>query len=170
MLTLDTVTLDNVTLTGNITIDPTVTLDDGTAVVIGSTLTIGSGDTLDVERGSDSPSHGATLDGAIVIDHGGVDIGDAHTGAILTVEDGTTISGGNGGTVMINAGSTLDVERGTGSSSHGATLDGINVIDHGSLDIGDAHSGAVLTLEGGTTISDGNSGTVKINAGQHARC
>ena len=158
-------TLDGVTLSGNITIDPTVTLNDGTTITGGGTLTIGSGDTLDVERGSGLSSHGATLDGINVIDHGALDIGDGHSGAILTLEDGTTISDSNSATVKINAGSTLDVERGSGSSSHGATLDGVNVIDHGALDIGDGHSGAILTLEGGTTISDGNIGTVKINAG-----
>ena len=61
-LTLDNVTLDGVTLSGNITIDPTVTLDDGTTITGGSTLAIGSGDTLDVERGSGSSGHGATLE------------------------------------------------------------------------------------------------------------
>ena len=61
-------------------------------------------------------------------------------------------------------GSTLDVERGGGSSSHGATLNRINVIiDQGALDIGDVNSGAILTLEDSTNFI--GFGSMAIKAG-----
>ena len=213
ILTLDNMTLDGVTLSGNITIDPTVTLDDGTTITAGGTLTIGTHDTLDVERGSGSGGHGAILDGVNVTDHGGITVGATSWGAILTLDDGTTIGGG--GTLTIDAGSSLqietsgatldginvtnhgiiqvdvsnssamlmldddsaisgdslsigkagllDVETGVDGSGHGATLDGVTVNDGGSIEVGENSTDAILTLEGGTTIS--GCGAMTINAG-----
>ena len=60
-------------------------------------------------------------------------------------------------------GSTLDIESGSGSSGHGATLDGINVINQGALDIGDVNFGAILTLEDSTNFI--GLGTMAIKAG-----
>ena len=37
--------------------------------------------------------------------------------------------------------------------SGGATLDGVHVTDNGAFDIGDVASGAILTLDDGTTIT-----------------
>jgi hypothetical protein len=86
-----------------------------------------------------------------------------NSGAVLTLDDGTTISGGGTGTLTIYSGNTLDIEA--GSNGPGATLDGVAVTDNGALDIGDVASGATLTLDDGTTISGDGIGTLTINAG-----
>src|SRR6202030_3261956 len=111
---------------------------------------------------------GATLDGVIVTLNGALDVGDvlANSGAILTLNDGTTVTGNSAGTMTINANNAVDVEHG---SSGGATLDGVNVTLNGALDVGDvlANSGAILTLDDGTTVTGGggvDAGTMTINA------
>jgi hypothetical protein len=170
-------TLDdlNVTLTGALDIGDVLsdsgavlTLDDGTTVTgngVGS-MTINANNAVDVEHGING---GATLDGVIVTLNGALDVGDvlSNSGAVLTLDDGTTVTGSGGdtaGTMTINANNTVDVENGGGGG--GATLDGVNVTDHGALDIGDAVSGATLTLVDGTTVTgDGINGTLTINYG-----
>jgi len=147
--------------------DATLTLDDGTTIA-GGTLSIGSGDTLDIEAGPNSTSlvNGGTLDGIAVTDNGALDIGDLTSGAILTLDDGTTVTGGGTGTLTINAHNTLDIEAGPNASGlvNGGTLDGVAVTDNGALDIGDVTSGAILTLDDGTTVTGGGTGTLTINA------
>ena len=143
-----TLTLDDVSVTDNGTIvvgdvasGAILTLDDGTAITgngVG-TLTINFGNTLDVEKGANDGNNGATLDGVIVQDNGAIDIGDVATGAILTLDDGTKITGGGTAALKINAGSTLDVEN--GPNGGGATLDDVHVTDNGALNIDDVASG-----------------------------
>ena len=60
---------------------------------------------------------------ASVTDNGAIDIGDDATGAVLTLDDGTTVTGDGSGTLTIAAGNTLDVEN--GPNGGGATLDGV---------------------------------------------
>ena len=95
---------------------PTLTLDDGTTVTGGGsgTLTINFASTLDVEAGpaGNGLAHGATIDGVLVTDNGAIDIGDVTSGAILTLDDATTITGGGSGTLTIDAADTLDIEAG----------------------------------------------------------
>jgi len=79
-----------------------------------------------------------------VTDKGALDIGDAGSGAILTLDNGSTIAGNGTGTLTINANNTLDVEHGGNEGRGGATLDGVHVTDNGALDIGDAGCGAIL--------------------------
>jgi archaellum component FlaF (FlaF/FlaG flagellin family) len=165
-------TLDGVNVTDNGAIDigdvacgAILTLDDGTTITGhgAGTLTINAYNTVDVEHGGNDGCGGATLDGVHVTDNGALDIGDAGSGAILKLDDGTTVTGHGTGTLTINAYNTLDVEHGGNEGSGGATLDGVHVTDNGALDVGDAGSGAILTLDGGTTIS--GCGTMTINAG-----
>jgi hypothetical protein len=159
-----TVHLDGVDVEndGGIVIDrtdpATLTVDDGTAIA-GGRLTVNGIGTLDIERGSNRSSpHGAVLDGVSVADKGAIDIGVTATGAVLTLDDGTTISGT--GSLTIEAGSTLDVERGSSSRHHGATLDGVAVTDDGSLEIDD---NATLTLDDGAAIT--GSGKLTVDRG-----
>ena len=48
----------------------------------------------------------------MVTDNGAIDIGDGGSGAILVLDDGTTITGDGTGTLTISADDTLDVEHG----------------------------------------------------------
>ena len=143
---------------------PILTLDDGTTVTGGGTgtLTINFGNTLAVEKGTNDCHNGATLDGVIVQDNGTIDIGHAATGAILTLDDGTTMNGGGSAALTIHAGSTLDVEN--GPNGGGATLDDVHITDCGAFDIGDVASGAILTLQDDATIAGGGIGTMTIHA------
>jgi len=166
-------TFDGVNVTDNGAIDigdvnsgAILTLDDGTTITGHGTgtLTINADNTLDVEHGSNFDSGGATLDGVNVTDSGAIDIGNVNSGAILTLDDGTTITGHGTGALTINADNTLDVEHGGNDGDGGATLDGVHVTDNGALDIGDAGCGAILTLDDGTTVTGNDAGTLTINA------
>jgi hypothetical protein len=153
-------TLDGLTITDNGAINivdvfgsgATLTLDDGTTIAGGGlgTLTIDLHSTLDVENGNNGGG-GATLDGVEVTDSGAIVVVDTVSGATLTLDDGTTITGG--GTISaltVDGHSTLDVEN--GHSGGGATLDGIHVTEYGAIVVGEVHTGATLTLDGGTTV------------------
>jgi fibronectin-binding autotransporter adhesin len=153
-------TLDNVTAhdSGAILVNSgaTLTLDDGTTIDNGGesgTLTVASGSTLAIHSG------GATLDGINVTDSGAIVVGDVCSGATLTLDDGTAITGGGIGTLTVTSGSTLSIESG------GATLDGVSVTDSGAITVGDVDSGATLTLDDGTTISGGGVGTLTVASG-----
>ena len=141
----------------------TLILEDRTTMSAG-TLTIACSGVVDIEHGGNDGSGGATLDGVNVTDNGAIDIGDVNSGAILTLDDGTTITGNGTGTLTINANSTLDIEHGGNDGNGGATLDGVNVTDNGAIDIGDVNSGAILTLDDGTTITGNGTGTLTVNA------
>jgi hypothetical protein len=160
-------TLDGVNVidNGNIQVDldlsATLTVDNGTSIT-GGTLSIGVFGTVDVENGENG---GATFHGVNVSDNGALDIGDVAPGAILTLDDGTTITGSETGSLTINQGSTLDVEPGSNDGPTGATFHGVNVSDNGALDIGDVASGAILTLDHGTTITGSETGSLTIHEG-----
>ena len=137
-----------------------LTLDAGTQIWGGGngTLTIEAGGQLSITTAS-----GATLDGLLVHDDSTTDGIDVASGAVLTLNDGTVVSGGtltveNTGELLIAVGSGRDAATG-----RGATLDNVAVTDHGALDIGDVNSGAVLTLDGGMTMLGGGAGTLTIN-------
>ena len=126
----------------------TLTLDDTTLedlnVTNNGTLQVGDTHTL------------TRLDDVRVTDNGTIDVGDVASGAILTLDDGTAITGNGTGTLTINFGNTLDVEKGANDGNNGATLDGVKVQDNGTIDTGDAACGAILTLDDfGTTITGG---------------
>ena len=112
-----------------------------------------------------------TLDGVNVTDNGATaTVGDVDLGRDPHARrrhhdhrhDGT-------GTLSINANNTLDVEHGGNDGNGGATLDGVNVTDNGAIDIGDVISGAILTLDDGTTITGNGTGTLTDQRQQHAR-
>ena len=126
----------------------TLILYDGTTVTGGNTgtVTIGSGSTLDIQG-----IIGATLDGVAVTDNGALDVGDVNPYAVLTLDDGSKVTGGGTGTMTINANTSVDIENGTDGG--GATLDGVAVTDDGAITIGATAAGAILTLKDGTTIT-----------------
>ena len=152
-------TLDGVTVGNGGTIDvgatasgAVLTLDNGTVISNGK-LTIGGNSTLDIAKGTAPLGPGApdaTLDGVTVGNGGTIDVGTASV-ATLLLDDGTTIAGGN---LATGYNGTLDIEK--GATGPGATLDGVTVGNGGMIDVGATASGAVLTLDDDTVISNGN--------------
>ena len=121
----------------------------------------GASGSLNVEAGSGSGT-GATLDGVAVdvqdlvasgtiIAEGAIEVGVATTGAVLVLDDNTSITGG---TLTIGASSEVEIESGGNGS---ATLDGVDVVNSGGLL--QINSGATLgildavTLQGGGTVT-----------------
>lgn len=164
-------TLDGVTVTvtdGTIEVDgallPTVTLtlDDG-ATIIGGQLRIGGIGVLDIEGGPQGPlgqgSPDATLDGVTLSNSGIINVDLHASGAILQLDDATTITGGQL-TIGGNASSILDIEGGPqgvqGDGNPDATLDGVTVTNNGTIAVDLKASGAVLQLDDATTITGGN--------------
>ena len=112
-------------------------------------------------------------------DNGALDVGDVASGAILMLDDGTTVSGN--GAMTINAHSTLDVDGGTTTinlvgtitndgtieASCGGTLDIVSHVDNssgtleatsgGKLDIESAICGGTATVHGATLEFDASS-------------
>ena len=180
-----TLTLDNDVVTGTTFTDTasgaTISVDAGHTLTLsgvlidGGAVDLGSGATITIS-GSSEIENASLNNGGVTVDSGQTLTldNDVVTGTVFTdggsividptvkLEGGADITGGGIGTLKIDAGSTLDVEQGTGSS-HGATLDGLNVADNGALDVGDVSSGANLTLDDGTSIT--GSGTLTIHAG-----
>src|ERR1700722_58680 len=127
--------------------------DDATITGAGTgTMTIHANNTVDVET---STNGGATLDGVQVTDNGAFDIGDllSDSGAILILDDGTTVNGC--GTMTINAGNTLKVDGGTTTINLGGTITNNGTLEAsagGPLDIVshvDNGSGALSATSGG---------------------
>ena len=161
-------TLDNVNVQNSGEIDVGVssgailTLDDDT-VIVGGALVIGdgAGGTLDIETGSFGS--GATLDGVTVTDNGAISVDPTASGAVLTLDDGTTIAGGTMTIGSAPGSGELDVVVGpNGPSNPDATLDGVAVADNGAIDVGLDASAAILILEDGTTIFGNGTGTLTI--------
>jgi hypothetical protein len=163
-----TSTLDGVSVIndGTISVDAmapgsivVLTLQDGTTITDG-TLTVGDQGILDINGAC-----GATLDGVAVDVSalGIIDVGAmTASGSILTLGDGTAITGG---ALTIQSHSQLDIEACTG-----ATLDGVIVTNDGTIQVGEAASATTLILGNGTTIaggalSIGNAGTLDIGSG-----
>ena len=129
----------------------TLSLDDGT-LVSGSTLILGSNVTLDVELGG-SGGNGATFDGVTATNGGAIEIDLSNSGAILTLDDGTTITGG---TLDIeHARSAVDITLGS-HGGNGATLSDVAVTNAGTIAVDPTASGAILTLDDGTSITGGD--------------
>ena len=129
----------------------TLKLDDGTSIKNGN-LTIAAGSTLDIEKGLTALAKGvpdATLDGVTVGGGGAIEVSKTTAGAVLTLTDGTTVTGG---TLDIATGGEVYIQNGSGSV--GATLDHVTVTGGGEIEIGSAApSGSTLILSDGTTIS-----------------
>ncbi|MGA7070015.1 beta strand repeat-containing protein, partial [Bradyrhizobium sp.] len=179
-------TLDGVTVTGTNATESaaastievgtlgaaTLLLDDGTTITSGN-LAVGNSGIVEITYGQDdnASANSATLDGVQVTNDGTIQVDGAVAAdptttpptlatpaATLTLEDGTTIIGGN---LTIAAGATLDAEAGT--TDPGATLDGVTVTGTNAtesaaastIEVG-ASGAATLLLEDGTTITNGN--------------
>ncbi len=157
-------TLDGVTVIndGNIevlTASGSVLALDGGTTISGGTLTIDLGGAVDVRTGPTGQSHpDATLDGVSVANHGNIEILTA-SGSVLTLDDGTTITGG---TLTIDGGGTVEIVY--GSNNIGATFDGVSIDDLGAIQVGGAAvvGDPTLTLDDGTTISGNRTGTLTI--------
>ena len=129
----------------------TLSLDDG-ALIAGNTLILGGNDTLDIELGG-SGGNGATLDGVTMTNNGAIEVDLSASGAILTLDDSTTITGG---TLNIEHGhSAVDITLGS-HGGNGATLSDVAVTSAGTIAVDPSASGAILTLDDGTSITGGN--------------
>jgi len=130
--TLTGVTVDDDTTSSpGIDVSGTLVLDGGTIIEGGGTgnlgnargtLTVEAGGTLDVE----DAATGATLDAVNVTNNNLIEVGVSST-ATLTLDDGTSISGGtvtlgSTGELLITAGAGTD-----GATARGATLTGVTV-------------------------------------------
>jgi VCBS repeat-containing protein len=166
--TLDGVTVNNY---GAIKVDPAalqtiLTLDDDTGIT-GGTLTIGAYGSLDIDTGNLGSGHGATLDGVAVTNDSAINVDPTASGAILTLDDDTTISHGS---LTIGAYGSIDIDTGNLGSDHGATLEGVAITNNGAINVDTTDLGAILTLDDDTTITGGTLtigtyGTVDIEAG-----
>jgi hypothetical protein len=170
----DGLLVDDDTTSGSPGIDVSggvLTLKDGTQIQGGSTGA--SAGTLTIESAAGSQllvsTGGAGLDGMSVTDANtskGIDI----SGGVLTLSDGTVISGGTM-TVESTASSALVITAGSGAdaaTASGATLTGVAVTDSstgisgsGGIEV----SGGKLTLNGGTDIVGSGTGTLVIDSG-----
>ena len=120
----------------------------GSAVVLAGSDVLDGGVSLD-HHGALNVTGDSTLDNVDVSDSTGANI-DIEHGAVLTLDDGTIISGH--GKLTIEHGGTLAIE-----SSDGATLDGVDVVNHGTIKV-DAPVDAdtvPLILDGGMEIAGG---------------
>jgi hypothetical protein len=144
-------TLDDVNVLnhGTIEIDrpherTTLVLENGTTIR-GGGLSIGDHGELAIEGGR---AGGATLDDVDVANGGEIAIGAPHERTMLALENGTTIHGGE---LSIADHSELAIE---GGRSGGATLDGVDVANDGTIRVDDS-APATLYLSDGTTIHGG---------------
>ena len=166
-------TLDNVLVDDDTTTFSTPGIDVASGAILilkdGTTILGGGNGTLTIEVGgqlSITTASGATLDGLLVHDDNTTDGIDVASGAILTLDDATVISGGTltvegTGKLLIAAGSGQDAAPG-----HGATLDSTTVTNLGLIrpvrhdaDAGRHHKifGGTITVDGGgTLVMDGS--------------
>src|SRR6202030_3169649 len=133
-----------------------LTLDGGTQIN-GSgtgTLTVESTGELEIT------GTGATLNGVIVTDSNASDGIDVASGAILTLDGGTQIKGSGTGTLTVESGGQLQITTATG-----ATLDGV-IVDDDATGTGSSAgiyvASGILTLDDGTQIQGGGTGTMTI--------
>jgi hypothetical protein len=138
----------------------TLTLDNA-STVFGAMISIGDEGTLAIGGG------GAVLDG-VDVDvgrYGDITVGpsapsalslaieeeaQAAPNAILTLDDGTKVSGG---TLTVENGDQLQIEYGVNGA--GATLDGVNVNDFGVIQVDAPSVATTLTLDDRTELSGG---------------
>ena len=159
-----TLTLDGETVSGTVFTDTAggaiLAVNHGANLTLsgvtihGGALSIGSAGVVNIENGS------TALDGVSVTNNGTINVDAKAFSATLILDDDSKIAGG---TMTIGSSGLLDVEHGANGPNHGAVLDGVAVTDNGALDIGDLGSGAILTLDGGTSVLF--NGTLTINAG-----
>ena len=165
-------------VTNSVTNAGTINVEGETSFTSSGALTFSNTGTINILSGGIENSNltntghinfnglGENLDGVIIGNAGSIVVS---AGAALTLDDGTTITGGNvtidGATVSPAAlAAMLDVEKGSNSAApYGATFDGVNVTVSGALDIGNVATGAVLTLDDGTTVT--GSGTLTVHVG-----
>ena len=135
-------------------------LDD--TALSGDAITIGTAGTLDIETASNGLG-GDQLHGVAIANNGVIDVGNLST-AILTLDEGTTITGG---TLKIEPGATfssgeLDIGQGA-SGGPGLTLNGATVVNSDTLVI---EQSAVLVLNNSALDSLAgtatNSGTIEV--------
>ena len=152
-----TLTLDNVTVTGTIFTD----------TASGAILSVGIGDTLMLQNGVTvnggtinidgtleiEASTGATLNGVNITGTGNRQIDDAAASSILVLAGGTTMTGGK-----LTVGSVGALEIGT---ALGATLNSVSVINYNVIEV---LAGSILTLDLGTTVANAGS-AINIDAG-----
>ena len=159
-------TLDGVIVTDNGAIDigltnsgATLTLDDGSTIIGGGTgtLTIFADNRLHIE--ADGQNSDPTLDGVLVTDRGSIVVGASTTDAVLTLSDGTTITGIDGGTLTINALNTVEVVPGSSGPSPVTTFTGLDVINNGTLEV----NGGTLVVDATSTV--GGTGSVEVTNG-----
>ena len=156
-LTLDDVILNKIILSGGIdNLDGATSLVSGDSTIQSATLQDG---TLTVAFGQALNLDGVTLDGVAIIDYGAINVGGVSSSAILTVEDGATITGDGSGTLTINTGSTLNVETGNDWPSQSVTLENISLINNGTLEV----NGATLSVA--STANIVGSGDLVISRG-----
>ena len=107
---------------------------------------------------------------------GAIDVGLVNSGAVLTLDDNTSVTGG---TITVYSGNSLHVENGTtGASSVTVTLDDVNVDLHNSGTIQveiippGGSSAATIDLQltsgsivNGGTLSIGGAGEVEVGSG-----
>src|SRR5208283_2507339 len=94
-----------------------------------------------------------------VTDNGAIDIATTTpaNAATLLIDDGTTITGADAGTLTTGVKGTLDVEKGSDSSPpYGATLDGVLVTNENLIEVGADGTATTLLVDDGTKISGGN--------------
>ncbi|MGC1777862.1 MAG: hypothetical protein WBB34_07930, partial [Xanthobacteraceae bacterium] len=166
---------------GNVTVESThsLTFGTGTDTLIDTQITDNGSITVSGNLTFGSSGSGVTISSAnslgTVVNNGTMDVQGTVTisdlslnnasGQVtvesnesLTLEDGTAVIGG---TLTVNTSATLYIENGSGS--HGATLDGVNVQNSGTIQVdGSIMPTTVdLVLTDGTTI--GGDGTLSID-------
>ncbi len=144
-LTLATVTLDGVTLSGNVTNVGTLTIDD-TVKLDGATI---NGGTID-DAGTLSVTGSSEIENATVNGGGNITVGSGETLTLATVTlDGVTLSGNvtNVGTLTVDDTVTLN----------GATINGGTIDDAGTLSVTGSSEIENATVNGGgdVTVTDG---------------
>ena len=152
---IEGITIDGTDVVAVSTVDVTndSTLTDVTLVNGG--LTVEGDVTLSVEGNS-------TFDGVAVTDKGSIQIDNSEASATLIVDDNSTITGG---TLSIGSAGIFDVETGAhGLPGFGATLDHVDVIDNGHIEIGATSFVAILTLDDDTNVHGGGSVTIEAHS------
>ena len=115
-------------------------------------MSIGASSVLDIES-----SAGATLDSVTVtVTSGGIIEVDLAAAATLTLDGGTSVTGG---TLTIGGSGTLDI-----LGNAGATLDNVDVNNANAIDVGSHFSSAEFAI-GGTVTLDGTGTLVLENSG-----
>ena len=158
--TLDNVLVDDDTTTFS---TPGIDVASGAILILKDSTTIlgGGNGTLTIETGgqlSITTASGATLDGLLVHDDNTTDGIDVASGAVLTLDDATVISGGTltvegTGKLLIAAGSGQDA-----APNRGATIESDTLTNAGTIEVS-----GTLTLLSDTV--DNSGGLVTIDAG-----